>query len=65
VVLYLHSPSTPSWHGAQLKAQGQLYLTLYVELEADFPTAVTQGYIQKFPNWPLGARTENVTALCY
>jgi hypothetical protein len=25
--LYLHSPNTPSWHGAQLKkAQGQLYL---------------------------------------
>jgi hypothetical protein len=29
VELYLHSPSTPSWHGAQLKgAQGQLYLYL-------------------------------------
>jgi hypothetical protein len=26
VELYLHSPSTPSWHGAQLGgAQGQLY----------------------------------------
>jgi hypothetical protein len=24
VELYLHSPSTPSWRGAQLKAQGQL-----------------------------------------
>jgi hypothetical protein len=26
--LYLHSPNTPSWHGAQFKkkAQGQLYL---------------------------------------
>jgi len=23
--LYLHSPNTPSWRGAQLKAQGQLY----------------------------------------
>jgi len=22
--LYLHSPSTPSWRGSQLKAQGQL-----------------------------------------
>jgi hypothetical protein len=29
VELYLHSPNTPSWHGAQLKkAQGQLYLYL-------------------------------------
>jgi hypothetical protein len=27
VELYLHSPNTPSWRGAQLKeAQGQLYL---------------------------------------
>jgi len=25
--LYLHSPNTPSRRGAQLKAQGQLYLT--------------------------------------
>jgi hypothetical protein len=29
VKLYLHSPTTPSWRGAQLrKAQGQLYLYL-------------------------------------
>jgi hypothetical protein len=28
VELYLHSPNTPSWRGAQLKAQGQLYLYL-------------------------------------
>jgi hypothetical protein len=29
VELYLHSPSTPSWHGAQLGGvQGQLYLYL-------------------------------------
>jgi len=29
--LYLHSPNTPSWRGAQLKAHGQpyLYLCLY------------------------------------
>jgi hypothetical protein len=26
VELYLQSPNTPSWRGAQLKAQGQLYL---------------------------------------
>jgi hypothetical protein len=26
VELYIQSPSTPSWRGAQLKAQGQLYL---------------------------------------
>jgi hypothetical protein len=26
VELYFHSPTTPSWRGAQLKAQGQLYL---------------------------------------
>jgi len=26
--LYLHSPNMPSWHGAQLKARGQLYLYL-------------------------------------
>jgi hypothetical protein len=31
VQLYLHSPDTPSWRGAQLKkAQGQLYLYLYL-----------------------------------
>jgi membrane-anchored protein YejM (alkaline phosphatase superfamily) len=29
VELYIHSPNTPSWRGAQLK-QGQLYLTLNV-----------------------------------
>jgi hypothetical protein len=30
VELYLHSPNTPSWRGAQLGgAQGQLYLYLY------------------------------------
>jgi hypothetical protein len=29
VELYLHSPNTPSWHGAQLGGvQGQLYLYL-------------------------------------
>jgi hypothetical protein len=29
VELYLHSPSTPSWRGAQLGgAQGQLYLAI-------------------------------------
>jgi hypothetical protein len=27
VELYFRSPSTPSWRGAQSKAQGQLYLT--------------------------------------
>jgi hypothetical protein len=31
VELYIHSPNTPSWRGAQLKeAQGQLYLYLYL-----------------------------------
>jgi hypothetical protein len=30
VELYLHSPNTPSWRGAQLRgAQGQLFLTKY------------------------------------
>jgi len=29
VGLYFHSPNTPSWHGTQLKAEGQLYLYLY------------------------------------
>jgi hypothetical protein len=35
VELYHHSPNTPSWRGAQLKAQGQLYLylLLYVSIE--------------------------------
>jgi hypothetical protein len=28
--LYLHSPNTPSWRGAQLKAQGQLYIYFYL-----------------------------------
>jgi hypothetical protein len=33
VELYLHSPSAPSWRGAQLKkAQGQLYLYLYLHI---------------------------------
>jgi hypothetical protein len=31
VELYLHSPNTPSWRGAQLGgAEGQLYLYLYL-----------------------------------
>jgi hypothetical protein len=35
VELYLHSPNTPSWHGAQLKkSQGQLYLYLLLFLNA-------------------------------
>jgi hypothetical protein len=30
--LYLHSPNTPPWHGAQFKkTQGQHYLYLYVQ----------------------------------
>jgi hypothetical protein len=33
VELYLHSPNTPSWRGAQLEgAQGQLYLYLIINL---------------------------------
>jgi hypothetical protein len=33
VELYLHSPNTPSWRGAQLGgAQGQLYITLLTYL---------------------------------
>jgi hypothetical protein len=32
VELYLNSANTPSWHGAQLKAQGQLFLFLYIYL---------------------------------
>jgi hypothetical protein len=30
VELCLYSPNTPSWRGARLKAQGQLYLYLYL-----------------------------------
>jgi hypothetical protein len=30
VELYLHSPNTPSWHDAQLKAQEQYYLYIYL-----------------------------------
>jgi hypothetical protein len=34
VELYLHSPSTPSWRGAQLgRAQGQLLLYFYLYLQ--------------------------------
>jgi hypothetical protein len=30
--LYLHSPNSPSWHGAQLKiAQGQLYTLPFIK----------------------------------
>jgi len=32
VELYLHSPTMSQWRGAQLKAQGQLYLYLYLLL---------------------------------
>jgi hypothetical protein len=33
VELYLHSPNTPSWRGAQFKkAQGQLYIYVYISL---------------------------------
>jgi len=30
--IYLHSSNTPSWHGAKLKAQGQLYVYLFTKL---------------------------------
>jgi hypothetical protein len=30
--LYLHSLNTPPWRGAQLKAQGQLYLCICLAL---------------------------------
>jgi hypothetical protein len=34
IFLYLHSPSTPSWHGAKFKkAQGQLDLFTFGFLE--------------------------------
>jgi hypothetical protein len=50
-------PNTPSWRSAQLKnAQGQLYL---------YCTHTIRGCIQKFPDWPPGARTANGTALCH
>jgi hypothetical protein len=32
VELHFHSPNTPSWRGAQVKAQGQLYLTYWGHL---------------------------------
>jgi hypothetical protein len=36
VELYLHSPNTPSWRGAQLGgAQGQLYLYLYLLMRSE------------------------------
>jgi hypothetical protein len=36
--LYHHSPNTPSWRGAQLKAQEQLYL--YLTFTVLFPCSV-------------------------
>jgi len=41
VELYLHSPNTPSWRGAQLKkAQVQLYLLLFTRFNDDGLVAV-------------------------
>jgi hypothetical protein len=33
VDLYLNSPNTSSWRGVQLKAQGQIYLYLYLHVQ--------------------------------
>jgi hypothetical protein len=36
------------------------------EIPFFFPErSIIRGYIQKFPDWPPGARTANVTALCH
>jgi hypothetical protein len=32
---------------------------------SDFDNRVIRGCIQKFPDWPPGARTENIRALCH
>jgi hypothetical protein len=43
VEIYLNSPNTPSWCGAQLKeAQGQLYLYPYTELNPAPSQALAQ-----------------------
>jgi hypothetical protein len=33
VELYLHSPSVPSWHGAQLKHRQNFWVYLYLKRE--------------------------------
>jgi hypothetical protein len=58
VELYLLSPKTPSWHGAQLKkAEGQLYLYIFnpkalsfslVQLKNTFMKSVFQNIILFF-----------------
>jgi hypothetical protein len=52
VKLYLHFPTTPSWHGAQFSSVRYIANRI-------------RGCIQKFPDWLPGARTANGTALCH
>jgi hypothetical protein len=44
VELYLHSPNTPAWRGAQLGgAQGQFYFLLYFTLLYTYVVKVLEG----------------------
>jgi hypothetical protein len=79
VELYLHTPNTFSLRGASL-SNGYVLMAWYLVKHRDnltFPLIILNGYIikaeisdlrgciQKFPDWPPGARTANGTALCH
>jgi len=42
--LYFYSPNTPSWRGAQLKAWGQPYLHIYLQMSCDVPLRWYEAY---------------------
>jgi hypothetical protein len=72
--LYLYSPNTPLWSGARLggaqghTAQPQVEENVTIthrSTSAQRGWRGIQGFIQKFPDWPPGARTENSTALSH
>jgi hypothetical protein len=51
-------PNTPHCCGAQLKHRDNFTITIHQR-------TITGGFIQKFPDWPPGTRTANVTDLCH
>jgi hypothetical protein len=78
VELYLHSPDTYSWRGAYLSTGTSLTLPYHIMLTFSADTNIydimnglkifrsgIRGCIQKFPDWPPGARTANGIALCH
>jgi hypothetical protein len=63
VELYLHSLSTPSWRGAQLKAQGQLYLSLLPLPQHQTASQLRRPRLQSPPWEPQTSHTNHIALL--